>query len=47
MSSESDLPVVSLVDADIDGLEAIDDDGAVDAAETARLRDIIAISRRA
>jgi hypothetical protein len=46
MSSESDLPVVSLVDADIAGIEAIDDDDAVDEAETARLRDIIAISRR-
>jgi hypothetical protein len=48
MSTEGELPVVSLVDADIDidGIEAIDDDGVVDEAETARLRDIIAISRR-
>jgi len=46
MAIEGDLPIVSLVDADIDGIEAIDDDGNLDAAETARLRDIIAISRR-
>jgi hypothetical protein len=46
MAIEGDLPIVSLVDADIDGIEAIDDDGNLDDAETARLRDIIAISRR-
>jgi hypothetical protein len=46
MATAGEVPVVSLVDADIDGIEAIDDNGMVDDVETARLRDILAISRQ-
>ncbi len=37
MAPEGELPIVSLVDADFDGIEAIDDNGVVDEAESARL----------
>jgi hypothetical protein len=46
MAVECDLPVLSLVDHDVDGIEAINDDGTVDEAETARLSDVMAVSRR-
>ncbi|HIJ61109.1 MAG TPA: hypothetical protein HPQ04_00305 [Rhodospirillaceae bacterium] len=46
MPADGTLPVVSLVDSEIDGIEAIHDDGSVDFEETARLRQVIALSRR-
>ena len=46
MAAEGDLPVVSLADPDIDAVEAITDDGSVDPQETARLRRLLAVSRR-
>lgn len=46
MPAGGTLPVVSLVDSEVDGIEAINDDGSVDLEETARLRQLIAVSRR-
>jgi hypothetical protein len=37
-------PILSVVDANLDGIVAIDDDGNVDADETERLRHVIAIA---
>jgi hypothetical protein len=44
--AEGERPILSAVDADLSGIEALNDDGTVDPDETAVLRDLVAIARR-
>jgi hypothetical protein len=46
MMAPGERPILSVTDDDLNGIEALNDSGEVDAEETQKLRHLIAVARR-